>query len=76
MSFLPPINSSNILISLFGADVTFFHVLELSLHENGGKRRGIGSYYFARPVGDVFKLTSIASLPFETILAHVDGGRE
>ena len=31
---------------------------------------------FARLVGDVLKLTSIASLPFETVLAHVDGGRE
>ena len=31
---------------------------------------------FARLVGDAFKLTSIASLPFETVLAHVGGGRE
>ena len=31
---------------------------------------------FARLVGDVLKLTSIASLAFETVLAHVDGGRE
>ena len=30
---------------------------------------------FARLVGDAFKLT-IASLPFETVLTHVDGGQE
>ena len=30
---------------------------------------------FARLVGDAFKLT-IASLPFETVLTHVDAGQE
>ena len=31
---------------------------------------------FGRSAGDGFKLLSIASLPFETVLAHTDGGRE
>ena len=31
---------------------------------------------FGRSAGDGFKLPSIASLPFETVLAHTDGGRE
>ena len=31
---------------------------------------------FGRSAGDGFKLPSIASLPFETVLAHIDGGRE
>ena len=33
-------------------------------------------FIFAIPVGDAFKLPSITSLPFETVLAHVDGSRE
>ena len=48
--------SSNHIISLFGAEVAIFHVFVLSLHG--------------------FKLPSIASLPFETVLVHIDGGRE
>ena len=31
---------------------------------------------FGRSAGDGFKLPSIASQPFETVLAHTDGGRE
>ena len=31
---------------------------------------------FGRSAGDGFKLPSIASLPFETVLAQTDGGRE
>ena len=31
---------------------------------------------FGRSAGDGFKLPSIASLPFETVLAHTDGDRE